>query len=110
MLPADPRMRVHTSTTGCAAWIRFSSATAAQKAPVIPPAAAGTRDNAASTNQQHVMLLGFNAQIVVVAALPQLLHVVPVVDEALPDGVVELVRLGVQHRLHDRHTCVWRGA
>jgi len=54
----------------------------------LAPLCVRAADSALAPHQQHVVLLRLNAQVVVIAALPQLLHVVPVLNQPLPDGVV----------------------
>jgi len=45
------------------------------------------------THQQHVVLVGLDTHVLVKASLPQPLHVVPVLDEAVSNGVVCLKHL-----------------
>ncbi|BAT18306.1 Os12g0640950, partial [Oryza sativa Japonica Group] len=49
--------------------------------------------------QQHRVLLGGNAELVVEGVVPYLLHVVPVVDDAVLDGVLERQDASLRLRL-----------
>ena len=45
-----------------------------------------------STCEQDIVILRFDSQVLEYAPLPQPLHVVPVIDQAVSDRIVQLVR------------------